>query len=245
LVSKKKKTYKVFIDDEGREYIGTTYNEKEKNHPGLKRNEQERCGRIYAQPDELMCPVKLFKLYLSKLHPDCEFLWQVPNKKFLRDGKWYHNNAHGVNTLGQMFKQITTSAKCSSGFTNHSLRATSITAMKRASYWESDIMAISGHKSKESLKHYIATPDSSELAIISKSIHTYGSDSKQNSLDVQHHRPIAPRPPIDSGLHKQTATAMFSGEHNVAFSTSSHAMHAGMFAGATITGNATFNIYLK
>ena len=44
-------------------------------------------------------------------------------------------------------------------YTNHSLRATCVTILDNAGFASRDIMAVSGHKSESSLKHYVKTSD--------------------------------------------------------------------------------------
>ena len=53
----------------GLEYVTLAYHEHEKNHQGLDPREQEKQQYMFAQPDDPLCPVRSFKLYLSKLHP--------------------------------------------------------------------------------------------------------------------------------------------------------------------------------
>ena len=38
------------------------------------------AGRMYEKPERALCPVKCFELYLSKINPEIEYLWQGPNK---------------------------------------------------------------------------------------------------------------------------------------------------------------------
>ncbi len=56
-------------------------------------------------------------------------------------------------------KNLSTSAGLSKAYTNHSLRATCVTILDKAGFASRDIMAVSGHKSESSLKHYVKTSD--------------------------------------------------------------------------------------
>ena len=56
-------------------------------------------GRIYAWKNDPRCPVAAFKLYLSKLHPEENRIWQRPLKSDAThwDSKkvWYYKKAQG------------------------------------------------------------------------------------------------------------------------------------------------------
>ena len=96
------------------------------------------------------CPVATFELYLSKLHPNCEALWHSVDN----DGFWYANAPVGKNTLGSMMTTISKWGKLSKIYSNHSIRATSITIMDECGIASRHIMKVSGHKSETSLKSY-------------------------------------------------------------------------------------------
>ena len=108
--------------------------------------------RQYAQ-HELgnRCHVYLLKLYISKLAPAaidkdifyCKPLVMVPNN----DSKpWYTAVPIGHNKLNQKLKDIFSKAHLNTDKKSyHSLRATSISRMYRASVPEKVIMERSGH----------------------------------------------------------------------------------------------------
>ena len=63
-----------------------------------------------------LCPVRAFELYLSKLHPSLNLLWQRP--KVLEcfnesDSVWYCNSPLGKNTLRSLMKTISVDCKLS------------------------------------------------------------------------------------------------------------------------------------
>ena len=60
----------------------------------------------------------------------------------------------GVNTLGNMMKEISTAAKLSQIYTNHSVRAISVTLLDRAGIPVHRIMQLSGHRNEASVKVY-------------------------------------------------------------------------------------------
>lgn len=111
-------------------------------------------ARMYEQPGE-MCPVGCYKLYVSKLHPDLQDLWQKPRESFgSADSVWYCKTPLGKNTLYNMMSTISTRAKLSKRYTNHCVRATSISALDRAGFEGRHIIRATGHKSEMSIKSY-------------------------------------------------------------------------------------------
>ena len=56
-------------------------------------------------------------------------------------------------------KVISTSAGCSTTYTNHCLRATCVTVLDREGFANRDIMTVSGHHSETSIKHYSKTSE--------------------------------------------------------------------------------------
>ncbi|CAH3041028.1 unnamed protein product, partial [Pocillopora meandrina] len=65
--------------------------------------------------------------------------------------------------LDNMMKSISEAAKLSKMYTNHSVRATAITSWSNAGIQNRHIMAISGHRSEQSLAHYNTQPSTSQL----------------------------------------------------------------------------------
>ena len=59
------------------------------------------------------------------------------------------------NTLSSVMTKISELAKLSMVYTNHSIKATAITDMDEGGIATSHIMRVSGHKSEESVKHYV------------------------------------------------------------------------------------------
>ena len=101
----------------------------------------------------------VYRFYLSKLNPDCDRLFQRPKaKNWTQIGFWFDKVAMGKNTLGSMFSSISKAAGTSVVYTNHSGRATAITAMYQAGIDRIQICRITKHKRKESLKHCISEP---------------------------------------------------------------------------------------
>ena len=67
---------------------------------------------------------------------------------------WYMDQPFGKNTLGNMLKPICTQSGLNDIYTNHSLRATSITVLDLNKCESRDIIAVSGQRSESSLENY-------------------------------------------------------------------------------------------
>lgn len=152
-------------DANQREYVTMAHDECTKNHPGGLADvpSYEKMGRMYkteSQNDGYSC----LKLYLSKLNPKCEALFQYPKRSWRSsDNIWFENRPIGLNKLGQMMATISKEAKLSRVYTNHSVRSTAITVWSKAGLPDRQIMAISGHRSESSLKSYHSRPSTGQL----------------------------------------------------------------------------------
>ena len=83
--------------------------------------------------DGPFCPVSSFEKYLSVLNPVNEYLFKRP--KSSGEGEiWYGNMVVGENTLGKKMKVSSHQAEFSTIYTNHSIRATTITKLDRSGF---------------------------------------------------------------------------------------------------------------
>ena len=105
-----------------------------------------------GQPHKL-CPVRAFKNYINKLNPKNDWLWQKPIKDFLADPSkpWYCNQKIGNNTHNLFMATVTEKLKLQTRYTNHCIRVTGITNLRRGSFNAKQVMSVSGHKSVDSL----------------------------------------------------------------------------------------------
>ena len=109
----------------GEEFLTLTFNELDKNHQQILDKEFEKECIMYAQPNDLLCPIASFRKYISKLNLKCEAFFQRAKPKFSEtDTVWYENKPLGVNTIGNLMKEISLEGKLSKMYTNHCLRAT-------------------------------------------------------------------------------------------------------------------------
>ena len=102
-----------------------------------------------------MFPVHSFKKYFSKLHPSLDALWQRPLDSFEScQPTWYYRIPVGKNTLSNMMPEISRNGNLPKVYTNHCVRATSITELDNAGVEARHIMRASGHNSEASIRSY-------------------------------------------------------------------------------------------
>ena len=173
---------KMFPD--GTEYVMKTEDELTKNHRENDTTQDNEGGIMMATGDS-NCPVKSFKLYISKLNPKLETFFQRPKAVINEDGPWYDAQVVGVKTIGNWMKRISERASLSKVYTNHSIRATSITLLDKKGLEARHIMSVSGHKSETSIRSYSKTETKRKMSsIISESSNGQGSSKKPKHFDL-------------------------------------------------------------
>ena len=126
-----------------------------------------------------LCPVLSFEQYVSHLNPKNEFFFQQPKRvKDVSNDVWYDNMVVGQRTLGEKMKKLSTDAELSYIYTNHSIRATAITVLDEYGYEARHIMAVSGHKSENSIRSYAARTSLSKKRKLSESLSFSTSEKK-------------------------------------------------------------------
>jgi hypothetical protein len=147
-------SFSVEQDDVGDEFINMTHTEATKNHPGGIADNQYAKPRIYGN-DSPSCPLASFKKYISKLNPENPVFYQLPKKSVTEsDAIWYTRKLLGHNTLNQMMKHISTDLSLSRKYTNHCVRATTVTVLSHAGVEAREIIKITGHRNTTSLTSY-------------------------------------------------------------------------------------------
>ena len=144
-------------------------------------DDEEWSGFMYEIPGSPRCPVTTFLAYQSVLNPSLDCLWQRPKDAAPAEGPWYMNAPLGVNTLGNKMKDISEAAGCSKKYTNHCLRATTVTVLDRAGFVNRDIMSVTGHRSESSLKHYVSTSDDRKKQMSGKIARKMMQECQENS----------------------------------------------------------------
>ena len=154
-------TFKVIHDTQRKTiYVMKTVDELQKNHKEI--DNEVITGYMPEMPGDPMCPVDSFREYLSHLNPECKSLWQPPITKPVTS-VWYARSAVGDHTISDFMKNLSKNAGLSRKYTNHDIRVTGLSILGRCNFSDQQIMAISGHKSVESLKVYKKVSDSEKF----------------------------------------------------------------------------------
>ena len=125
----RKDIFAIKRDGSGRRYITVVFNEFTKNHQNDPKHDSEEYQLMFEQDSR--CPVASFEKYMAKLNPARDDFWQRPSPSFKKTGVWYENKPIGVNTLHTMMREISLAGELSTIYTNHRLRATTITVLSR------------------------------------------------------------------------------------------------------------------
>ena len=126
-----------------------------------------KVTRAYELPDcQQRCPVRLYELYNARCpdnRPHGAF-YLKPLTKYTAS-TWYAAVPVGVNTLGNIVKDLCKAAGFEGYFTNHSLRATAATRLFEAEVDEQLIKLKTGHTS-DAVRSY-KRPNERQLSTIS------------------------------------------------------------------------------
>lgn len=156
----------LHIEIEGDKKVIRLRDFKTKNHQGMS-SQASTEAVIYSNGTD-NCPVSLIEMYLSKLNPINENLWQKPKQRFSKS-EWYCNQSVGINKMSTFMKEIAKYLGMSKVYTNHCLRATGITSLARG-FQDTDIASFSGHKSLNALAIYKRTPNKTK-EFMSQNLH--------------------------------------------------------------------------
>ena len=184
-----KDTFAIRKDSMGKAYVCQVKDELDKNHRETdKPDESITVGRMY-ETGGIKCPVMSYRLYLDKLHPESNFLWQRPRTMYSGSDTWFCNVPIGKNTLGGFMSKLSKKHNLSMIYTNHSIRATSVTVMDEADIEARHIMKVSGHKSESSIRSYarrICEPKLADISnILSEGLYpTDRSSQKSSDTDI-------------------------------------------------------------
>ena len=148
----KKEHFSVVESPEGT-YVECSKTERIKNlQGGHKQSQQDYSkNRMYGKS------AHIFQLFISKLNPKNDRLFQYPVNLFFATAEvWFHNKPIGKNSLSNMMQRISEKAGLSQIYTCHSVRSACITALFQAGVPAEQIISLTKHKNTSSLKHYIS-----------------------------------------------------------------------------------------
>jgi hypothetical protein len=192
---------------------------------------------MFEQKNDKYCPVASFELYISKLHPDCDAFLQRPDPRWQYKPYWFVNAPLGCHTINNMVKNICKDAGTSEEYTNHCIRATTTTVLKKAGVAVHDIMAVTGHRNVGSVQSYVQEPDTSERLAMSDILAKFGKSDTAVSI------------PQSKATSTATATVTSTSD-SVSTEIVSHSINldhnaSGVFAGANFAGPVTINIQVN
>lgn len=155
----KKEYFQLKYTPEGREYIEIVVNETTKKNQGDNMSTRSlqvhnNPNVMFAQPGSDRCPVNSFKHYAALLSDKIPELFQRPNVKKKR----YDAVPVGVNTLQDMMDVISKRANLSRVYTNHQIRKTTATGMKKEGANTKRIADQLKQKNLQALQNYLDTP---------------------------------------------------------------------------------------
>lgn len=102
--------------------------------------------------------MRSLKFYLSKLHPDSDDFFQRPKKLVDKNvSVWYSKQAVGRNTIGTFMSTISAKAGLKTRYTNHCIRATTVTRLRDSGIDPHDIVSVTGHRCVASIESYSKT----------------------------------------------------------------------------------------
>ena len=150
----------VCSDDNCSEYIRLATAYVTKNHQGgTSGSDPVSDGRIIRK-----CHVQAVQLLLSKLNGKSPRVFQIARKHYkVDDREWYTGQVIGKNTIDKMMKTLSERASLSVTYTNHCVRASTITNLQSKGASATAIMRTSGHKSVQSLSHYLQPTEADKL----------------------------------------------------------------------------------
>ena len=145
---------------------------------GLDGSEDHTDGKIFSSPGSKRCPVQTIKSYLSHLNPEVDSLFQRPKEESLRfnphkDSVSFEKKVLGHNTLENMLKNMSQRAGIQPYFTNHSLRATTVTILSSVNVETRQIKAVTGHKSDASIESYCERPTLDQFQRMSSALTSF------------------------------------------------------------------------
>ena len=111
----------------------------------------------------------MFEYYLGALNPNNGRLFQREMKvstKFsletTSETVWFTNSPIGKEQVPKMLPLLCEAAGCDR-LTNHSLRATALSALNRAGFTDTTVQSVSGHKNASSLVSYNRTTEVQQM----------------------------------------------------------------------------------
>ena len=181
LRSLNKNSFEVKVTGDDLKYVEITFNECTKKNQGDGASSgvdalHNNHAIIAEQPGSVHCPVNSFLHYIDNLNENCDAFFQYPDETKTK----FDRKSVGKNTLGERMKTISKNAKLSKIYTNHCIRKTTATGLKRQGFDLKDIANVTKHKNLQSLEHYIRGPTLKEKENYSDALFSYTHGKRSN-----------------------------------------------------------------
>ena len=150
-------SFREKTNEQGHKYMVLTHNEtkqkKQGDESGSRLHNSEHRPVIMQQSHLPRCPVLSYEKHLSHLKPSVKHLFQQPKRRVNPnfDQVWYEKTLVGQRTIGDFLKMISTRFKCSKIYTNHCLRHTMASTMKKAGFNIHQFVYVTDHSNYQSL----------------------------------------------------------------------------------------------
>ena len=179
-----KNSFDIKTSPDGLKYIEINFNEVTKKNQGDSNSStldtlHNNHAIIVEQPGSVRCPVNSFIHYLENLNEKCDAFFQYPDDTKTK----FDKRPVGKNILGILMKVISENAKLSKIYTNHCIRKTTATGLRRQGFDLKDIANVTKHKNLQSLEHYIGGPTHQDKENYSDALfsYTHGKRSNENT----------------------------------------------------------------
>ena len=133
-------------NDEGMEFMQFTEGPTKTRQGGLQSKKRDFQKRMFSVGGE-RCPVALFKQFVERrplnMRWSGPFYLSIKRNRRLKDNIWFKTQPMGENTIGNMMKITlagTSLEESHKKFTNHSVRKTTVSKLKKANVERSDIL---------------------------------------------------------------------------------------------------------
>lgn len=140
-------------------YVYTEFISKNNQHRFKDLHSKNNTVKIYSLPESEKCFVRILDFYLSKVPDQPKAFYLRPLKEVPSQSHkpWFANVPVGVNTLRLKMSNMSKDAELQTIYTNHSLRATSVSRLFAKNVPEKIVQEKSAHKSLAGLRVYECT----------------------------------------------------------------------------------------
>ena len=158
----------VIKHSNGTKYVDFEKSMEEKNVRFTNQAVMRQIVMTATPSNEETCPVAAIEAYLSKLPADSP-LFPKPCSNFEKNKKWYcEREVLGKNSLGDQMKKISGRAGLSHTYTNHSIRSSCVTNLRKHGFTPEQCQLVTGHSRIESVHRYDKRKASEKITLSEK-----------------------------------------------------------------------------